>query len=108
MRYADRCADCRIDTSFATGIGHFYTVHEELWQRATPDKAHFLCLDCLETRLGRPLVEADFLATPPEILARFAGQSEEVLPSAERQRALQDWRDFSRAGLDLGQDEAHE
>lgn len=73
-----RCPDCRVDTSFGTGIGHYYTVHATVWRQAwqgsTRAGAH-LCLDCLEKRLRRPVSEADFMATPPEILARFAGRA---------------------------------
>jgi hypothetical protein len=38
------CADCRIDTSFETGVGHYYTAKTELWRQATPDGAQRLCL----------------------------------------------------------------
>jgi hypothetical protein len=65
--------DCGVDTSFATGIGHYYTVHEEVWRSVVPDGGGRLCLDCLQARLGRPLVRADFVATPYEIQSRFAG-----------------------------------
>jgi hypothetical protein len=92
------CADCGVDTSFATGCGHFYTLDSGLWRRAATDGARCLCLDCVEVRLGRPVVEADFIATPPEILARLAGQPERVaskLPD-ERQRELDAWRAWRR------------
>lgn len=93
------CHDCGVDTSFATGIGHYYTLRNDVWQQATHGDARvcFLCLDCLQRRLGRPLIEADFLATPPEILARFAGEAGKPLPPAERQRELDSWRAYCRA-----------
>jgi hypothetical protein len=96
-RYNDNCADCRIDTSFESGNGHYYTVRAELWRQATPDGAQCLCIDCLKRRIGRSVIEADFLATPPDIMARFAGRAGEPLPPAERQRELDDYRDFARA-----------
>ena len=65
------CTDCGVDCSFATGIGHFYTVHRHVWLSAAPDSDRRLCLDCLQARLGRPLTVADFVATPFEILSRF-------------------------------------
>jgi hypothetical protein len=61
------CIDCGIDTSFGTGNGHYYTVHDAVWREAVPDGEGQLCLDCLERRLGRPLTRADFVRTPYEI-----------------------------------------
>jgi hypothetical protein len=89
------CADCGVDTSFDTGIGHYYTVRDEIWLAAMPDHRGSLCLDCLEQRLRRPLTEADFTATPVEILERFAGEAAEPKPSAERQAELDSWRAYT-------------
>jgi hypothetical protein len=61
------CMGCGVDTSFATGNGHYYCVHDELWRQAVPDRRGRLCLDCLEARIRRPLVRADFVRTPVEI-----------------------------------------
>jgi hypothetical protein len=41
-------------------------------------------------------VEADFVATPIEIMARFAGKAGEPLPSAGRQLDIDLWRAFMR------------
>jgi hypothetical protein len=30
------CMDCGVDTSFATGNGHYYMVHREIWLAAVP------------------------------------------------------------------------
>jgi hypothetical protein len=65
------CIDCGIDTSFATGNGHYYTVHSDVWLSVMPDPRGGLCLDCLQARLGRPLADADFVATPFEIFRRL-------------------------------------
>jgi hypothetical protein len=65
------CMDCGVDCSFATGIGHFYTVHRHIWLSVAPSSDGRLCLDCLQARLVRPLMAADFVATPFEILSRF-------------------------------------
>jgi hypothetical protein len=97
---AQPCNDCRVDTSLATGNGHYYAVREDVWRRAVPKSGgrrppRYLCLDCLEARLGAPLTQADFLATPPEILARFAGEAREPKPPSERQRELDEWRAFT-------------
>ena len=98
---AQPCNDCRVDTSLATGNGHYYAVREDVWRRAVPKSGgrrppRYLCLDCLEARHGAPLTQADFLATPPEILARFAGEAREPKPPIERQRELDEWRAFMR------------
>jgi hypothetical protein len=49
-----------------------------------------------ENRLDRTLLVADLVATPPEIMARFDGQTREPLPAEERQQELEYWRDFNR------------
>jgi hypothetical protein len=100
MRQAQPCHDCGADTSFSTGIGHYYTLRNEVWRQATRNTTtvQFLCLDCLETRLKRPLIEADFIATPPEIMARFTGEAGAPLPAAKRQHQLDEWRTYTRAG----------
>jgi hypothetical protein len=97
---AQPCHDCGVDTSFSTGIGHYYNLRNEVWRQATRNSTavQFLCLDCLEARLSRPLTEADFIATPPEIMARFAGAVAAPLPPAERQNDLENWRASTRAG----------
>ncbi len=87
-----RCPDCRIDTS----IGDYYMVHEEVWQRACRAtrgrKPRYLCLDCLEGRLGTWLREADFVLTPPELAERLARGEQTVKPPDERQADLASWR----------------
>jgi hypothetical protein len=39
------CADCGVDCSFATGIGHFYTVHRHIWLSVARD----LTVGCAST-----------------------------------------------------------
>jgi len=94
--------DCR-DCGCPTGTGHYYTAHEEVWAAAGAGKRDHLCLDCFEARLGHPLSEADFVALPTEIMARFAGEAGEPLPPAERQRELEEWRAFVLERPDLFQ-----
>lgn len=76
--------------------GHYCTLHSHLWKLAIGGNAtiQFLCLDCIEGRLGRRLREADFVVTLPEIIARFAGQPGKPLPPDERQRDLPSWRAY--------------
>jgi hypothetical protein len=63
------CAGCGIDTSFRTGIGHEYVVTDEVWAAAGMSPEGQLCLDCLETRLGREFAREDFERTPREVYA---------------------------------------
>lgn len=92
------CHDCGIDTSNATGIGHYYMAHDEIWQQAKRgNRLRFLCLDCLEGRLRRPLRSTDFMFTPSEIEQRLVtGKEHTVLPERERQRWLDYWRAVPR------------
>jgi hypothetical protein len=41
-------------------------LRRDLWLQAVPDGAGYLCLSCLENRLGRPMVAADFVDQPVE------------------------------------------
>jgi hypothetical protein len=53
------CNDCDVDTQ---DIGEWYMVKDEVWAAAWPkgSKREFLCIGCLETRLGRRLTSDDF------------------------------------------------
>ncbi len=65
------CADCSVDTTPCTGkrgcrhAGRWehYMVHNAIWQTAGMLKG-FLCIGCLESRLGRTLSLPDFTAAP--------------------------------------------
>jgi hypothetical protein len=54
------CADCSADT-FA--LGEWYMVKDNVWQQAGMEFG-FLCIECLECRLGRTLTASDFTAAP--------------------------------------------
>lgn len=56
------CLDCRVEIY---DIGEYYMVLDDVWAASglAPDDG-FLCIGCLETRLGRPLNGTDFLACP--------------------------------------------
>jgi hypothetical protein len=47
-----------------TGAWEWYIVHDEVWAEAGAGELDVLCIGCLEGRLGRPLVGADFSALP--------------------------------------------
>jgi SEC-C motif len=52
------CADCGVDT-FA--IGEWYCVSDQLWAAVGMECEGFLCIGCLERRLGREMDSADFV-----------------------------------------------
>jgi hypothetical protein len=57
------CHDCGIDTvpTEWDQRAEYYMVHDEVWAEATRyGPAAFLCIGCLERRLRRRLVPADF------------------------------------------------
>jgi hypothetical protein len=59
------CLDCQADT---LKIDEFYMVSRDLWLMAVPDEDHemtkYLCIGCLEIRIGRQLRASDFLDVP--------------------------------------------
>lgn len=61
-RFIDRrrvtpCMDCHVDT-----FDEYFMIHHDLWRRAVGHRAGYLCVTCLEHRLGRRLDADDFLA----------------------------------------------
>ena len=65
------CKDCHTDLDpIPLGVGvaeYFYLVRDELWRAAgmSTSWGNFLCIGCLEQRLGRELEGADFKADTP-------------------------------------------
>jgi hypothetical protein len=65
------CADCQVNTAPCSGCRgcrhagrwEHYMVTDAIWQEAGM-KSGYLCIGCLELRLGRCLVAADFTAAP--------------------------------------------
>jgi hypothetical protein len=70
-------ARCRVDRLFACmGCGRdtlnardYYMLRHELWELIIPGSAGMLCRRCCERRLGRDLVDGDFLVDPREYAA---------------------------------------
>jgi hypothetical protein len=63
---SEHCFDCDVDTMPCTersGRCEWYMVHNEVWERAGM-KRGFLCIGCLEKRIGRRLRSADFTDAP--------------------------------------------
>jgi hypothetical protein len=61
-RAGTRCRDCRAQTlsRWARRASEYYMVDDRVWEDAGMEHHGFLCIGCLETRLGRRLNRADF------------------------------------------------
>jgi hypothetical protein len=66
------CKDCCMDTTPRKRPGEYYMIHDALWFAAGmthhPDGEdaqfkEYLCIGCLEKRLGRELTGVDFIVT---------------------------------------------
>jgi hypothetical protein len=89
---ASPCADCGADTTPGEG-NEFYMISDELWQAVGVGEG-FLCIGCLENRLGRQLIAADFIDVPgnipepqksPRLIARLlAMMTDEELVEAQQ------------------------
>jgi hypothetical protein len=57
------CSLCRVDT---LEIGEFYMLKDEVWDAAVgaDNFIFYLCIGCLELRLGRRLMPSDFTNVP--------------------------------------------
>lgn len=53
------CARCGLCTC-SRHLAEYYMVAREIWRRHGAGRG-MLCIGCLEARMGRPLVQADFL-----------------------------------------------
>lgn len=70
------CLDCNVDTAPCTGKRgcrhkgkwEYYMVTDEVWHAAMSGESNpfsgYLCIGCLERRLGRELTPADFSDYP--------------------------------------------
>lgn len=63
------CADCGHQVVAEVGPVEIYIVHDDVWEAAGLGRG-YLCVPCLEGRLGRPLTGADF---PTDIPANRPG-----------------------------------
>lgn len=55
------CNDCSVHTG---NRSNWYMLTYKLWHSLTPDKARFLCVECVEKRLGRSLRLTDLSDVP--------------------------------------------
>jgi hypothetical protein len=59
-----RCFDCRVETlPVDERRAEFYMVTMDLWATHGAED-QYLCIGCLETRVGRTLTSTDFIACP--------------------------------------------
>ncbi|WP_202033282.1 hypothetical protein [Nocardioides sp. WS12] len=59
------CMDCGVNTAPLDGDNwEYYMVHDDLWLSAVPGDEGQLCIGCIERRIGRRLVPADFTDAP--------------------------------------------
>ena len=89
------CGSCGIDAGW-NGLGEWYTVRDCIWEQVWPGTSnsnkptgkltglrYFLCIGCLEERLGRKLTADDF--EPGNILNRpQQGQSKRLQDRLKR------------------------
>jgi hypothetical protein len=69
------CKDCGVNTSHRSGIREYYMVHDRVWHvahRTNELPSGFLCVGCLERRLGRELTAADFKPVPCNYVFRYS------------------------------------
>lgn len=75
------CLDCGTPTWSPRGKSEWYMVHDHVWQasgaptrpRVTPGtRGYYLCIGCLETRLGRKLEPGDFTEAPINQPSRYS------------------------------------
>lgn len=64
-----RCADCGTPL-LPTGrqpAREWYMLHDHVWAQTgmPPTGGHYLCLGCVEARIGRPLTGADLTSEQP-------------------------------------------
>lgn len=57
------CVLCGVNTSCVGGIAEYYMVHDDIWRKYGCFNG-MLCIGCLEDRMGRQLVAADFTDCP--------------------------------------------
>lgn len=64
------CHDCGVETSGLGNLNELYMLRNEIW-KLTGVGEGYLCIGCLETRLGRELTGADFFGCPLNSMPEF-------------------------------------
>ena len=65
-RWSCPCFGCGVETIPATGEQEYYSVRDEIWAATELPFTfgYYLCIGCLEQRIGRRLTRADFSDAP--------------------------------------------
>ena len=80
-RQGKPCLDCGLPTWNPLGKSEWYMVRDEIWGESgaptrlvisAETKGYYLCIGCLEARLGRKLTRDDFTDAPVNELSRFS------------------------------------
>ena len=82
------CLDCRVDT---LRNGEWYMVKDEVWPLPKHLKEVFLCIGCIESRIGRRLSQEDFYLCPGMAIWTFSKRLEERFD-----RSVAEW-EFGRS-----------
>jgi hypothetical protein len=77
MTYQGRnCPDCGVTVVADTGPVENYMLRDHVWKAAGMGYADgFLCVECLESRLGRPLTAADL---DPDMPINYPGMQRDT------------------------------
>lgn len=63
------CKDCGVNTLH---IDEYYMLADEVWDSIYKKRRGMLCIGCVESRLGRKLVPADFADVPLNYFPTFS------------------------------------
>lgn len=68
-----RCGDCGVETNHLKAeCAEWYMVWDSVWLAADGGSVDFLCIGCLEKRLGRELIPSDFSSVPLNSLSGYS------------------------------------
>lgn len=80
------CTDCGVFVHSRLGIGEYFMIAHELWDRFCSD-AYMLCVGCVEDRIGRRLNRHDFI---PATLAKVNSLFGSAVPTFPNGRPRSD------------------
>ena len=103
------CRDCGVETHNA----ECYIVEDDVWRSVVPFKTDggvlYLCIGCLETRLGRKLTPRDFSLVPlnfasDECLGRSKRLIDRMGGRFKDEKVIKDWLDSEKEKYGLNSD----
>lgn len=75
------CISCNFNTLYGK---EYYMVLDEIWLTVNPRDKGMLCIGCVEQKLGRELVRADFTDAPINSLTIWGGKSPRLANRLQR------------------------